>query len=90
MVTLRVVDRKALTEAVDHLGAWGVEGVVVITPQRQAVAALAELRSPFPVVSPEGAHGPAIPGVSLDQHLPTIGHRTVWHVARPCRPAPWV
>lgn len=91
-VTLRKVDKKALTQAMNHLAAWGVEGVVVITPQRQAVAALAELHTPFPVVSLQGEHGLALPSVSLDQrlgarlvteHLLAAGHRTVWHVAGP-------
>lgn len=91
-VTLRHYTAKALSDAIDHLGDWGVEGIVVIVPHRAAVAALAELRLPVPVVTVEGGHSLPIPGVSVDQdlgarlatgHLLSAGHRTVWHVAGP-------
>ncbi|MFI0722787.1 LacI family DNA-binding transcriptional regulator [Streptomyces sp. NPDC021224] len=91
-VTLRRYTAKALEEAIDHLSEWGVEGIVVIVPHREAVAALAELRLPFPVVTVEGGHSLPIAGVSVDQelgarlvtgHLLGAGHRTVWHVAGP-------
>jgi DNA-binding LacI/PurR family transcriptional regulator len=91
-VTLRRYTAKALAEAIDHLSDWGVEGIVVMVPHRAAVAALAELRLPFPVVTVEGGHSLPIPGVSVDQelgarlvtgHLLAAGHRTVWHVAGP-------
>ncbi|CAG7612302.1 LacI family DNA-binding transcriptional regulator [Actinacidiphila bryophytorum] len=91
-VTLRRYSAKALSEAIDHLSDWGVEGIVVIVPHRAAVAALADLRLPFPVVTVEGGHSLPIPGVSVDQdlgarlvtgHLLGGGHRTVWHVAGP-------
>lgn len=91
-VTLRQYTAKALEEAIDHLSDWGVEGIVVIVPKREAVAALAGLRLPFPVVTVEGGHALPIPGVSVDQdlgarmvteHLLAAGHPTVWHVAGP-------
>jgi len=91
-VTLRRFTAKALKEAIDHLAEWGVEGIVVVVPHRAAVAALDELRLPFPVVTVEGGHSLPIPGVSVDQelgarlvtgHLLAAGHRTVWHVAGP-------
>ncbi len=91
-VTLSRFTAKALEEAIDHLSQWGVEGIVVIVPHRAAVAALAELRLPFPVVTVEGGHSLPIPVVSVDQelgarlatgHLLAAGHRTVWHVAGP-------
>jgi len=91
-VTLRRYTQKALEEAIDHLSDWGVEGIVVMVPHRQAVSALAQLRLPFPVVTVEGGHSLPIPGVSVDQelgarlvtgHLLAAGHETVWHVAGP-------
>ncbi|MET7646067.1 LacI family DNA-binding transcriptional regulator [Streptomyces sp. NPDC005426] len=91
-VTLRTATEAALTEAMQHLGAWGVEGVIVITSQRDAVEALAALDAPCPVVTVEGGHTLDRPGVSLDQnlgarmiteHLLAAGHSTVWHVAGP-------
>ncbi|MFV0131334.1 LacI family DNA-binding transcriptional regulator [Streptomyces sp. HMX112] len=94
-VTLRTATRAtraALTQAMDHLTAWGVEGVVAITPQRETVQALATMDTPCPVVTVEGGHSLDLPGVSVDQvlgarmvteHLLATGHRTVWHVAGP-------
>lgn len=91
-VTLRTPDAVSLAEAVEHLAAWGVDGVVAITPQRETVRALAALHTPFPVVTVEGGHRLRLPGVSLDQalgarlvttHLLDLGHPTVWHVAGP-------
>jgi DNA-binding LacI/PurR family transcriptional regulator len=91
-VNLRRYTRAALSEAIDHLRDRGVEGVVVIVPQRQAVAALTELKLPLPVVTVEGGHDLEIPSVSVDQqlgarlatsHLLASGHRTVWHVSGP-------
>ncbi|WP_234434274.1 LacI family DNA-binding transcriptional regulator [Streptomyces sp. NRRL F-5126] len=91
-VTLRRYSASALKGAVEHLSDWGVEGIVVIVPYREAVNALTEFRLPFPVVTVEGGHTLPIPGVSVDQelgarlvtrHLLAAGHPTVWHVAGP-------
>lgn len=91
-VSLRRYSAGALAEAIGRLADWGVEGAVVMVPQRWVVAALAELRPPFPLVTVEGGHDLRIPGVSVDQvagarmvtqHLLGAGHATVWHVAGP-------
>ncbi|MET8573629.1 LacI family DNA-binding transcriptional regulator [Streptomyces sp. NPDC005012] len=91
-VTLRTVTDASLDEAMRHLSVWGVEGVIAITPQRDAVRALAALDAPCPVVTVEGGHTLDLPGVSVDQHLGArmvtehllaAGHSTVWHVAGP-------
>ncbi len=91
-VALRTQSRQTLAEALEHLSGWGVEGVVVIVPQRDAVAALGELRHPLPLVTVPGGHDLPVPAVGVDQrlgarlatrHLLDAGHRTVWHVAGP-------
>ncbi len=91
-VSLRTQTSGTLGQALEHLGEWGVEGVVAIVPLRESVAVLATMRQPFPVVTVEGGHDLAIPGVSVDQHLGArlvtehllaAGHETVWHVAGP-------
>lgn len=91
-VMLRRYTGTALKEAIGHLSDGGVEGIVVMVPQREAVTALAGLRLPFPVVTVEGVHALPIPRVSVDQelgarlvtdHLLAAGHETVWHVAGP-------
>ncbi|THA79226.1 LacI family DNA-binding transcriptional regulator [Streptomyces sp. A0642] len=91
-VTLRTPTQAALSEAMQHLGTWGVEGVIVVTSQRDTVRALAALDAPCPIVTVEGGDTLDLPGVSLDQnlgarmiteHLLAAGHSTVWHVAGP-------
>jgi DNA-binding LacI/PurR family transcriptional regulator len=91
-VNLRRYTRSELADAIDHLRDRGVEGIVVIVPQRQAVSALMELNVQLPVVTVEGGHDLDIPSVSVDQqlgarlatgHLLAAGYSTVWHVAGP-------
>ncbi|MFE9425626.1 LacI family DNA-binding transcriptional regulator [Kitasatospora sp. NPDC006697] len=91
-VSLDELSESALRKAVDHLAAWGVEGVVVMTPHQRTVTALLRLEAPFPIVTVEGGHDLDLPGVALDQysgarlvteHLLALGHTAVWHVAGP-------
>lgn len=91
-VSLRRMTGESLSRALTHLADGGVEGVVAIAPHRSAVAALAELRQPFPVVTVGSSHLREIPTVTVDQHLGarlatghllTAGHRAIWHVAGP-------
>ncbi|MGP4043668.1 LacI family DNA-binding transcriptional regulator [Streptomyces sp. 2A115] len=91
-VSLREMTVSTFSEALDHLRDGGVEGVVAIAPRQSAVAALAELRHPFPVVTVGSGHGLGIPSVNVDQrlgarlatgHLLAAGHRKVWHLAGP-------
>jgi DNA-binding LacI/PurR family transcriptional regulator len=78
-----------LHDAVDHLRAAQVEGVVVEAPLDPVVEALADLRADLPLVVVGG--DPALPHstVAVDQaaggrlateHLLGLGHRTVHHV----------
>lgn len=91
-VSLRKLVVETLSEALDHLSEGGVEGVIVLAPQRSATEALAELRHPFPVVAVGTGSGAEVPSVNVDQqlgarlatgHLLAAGHATVWHLAGP-------
>jgi DNA-binding LacI/PurR family transcriptional regulator len=91
-VSLREMTVETFSEALDRLRDGGVEGVVAIAPRRSAVATLAELRHPFPVVTVGSGHGRGIPSVNVDQrlgarlgtgHLLAAGHLKVWHLAGP-------
>lgn len=91
-VSLRKLVVETLSEALDHLSEGGVEGVIVLAPQRSATEALAELRHPFPVVAVGTGSGAQVPSVNVDQqlgaglatgHLLAAGHSTVWHLAGP-------
>ncbi len=92
IVSLRTITRASVQEAVGHLSDQGVDGIVVIAPQRQATRALADLRVDVPLVAVEGGRAGDVPVVSVDQvagaklavgHLLELGHATVWHVAGP-------
>ncbi|MCX4744712.1 LacI family DNA-binding transcriptional regulator [Kitasatospora sp. NBC_01287] len=91
-VSLDELSETALRKALEHLAAWGVEGGVVMTPHERTVTALLRLAAPFPIVTVEGGHDLDVPGVALDQyagarmvteHLLSLGHSSVWHVAGP-------
>jgi DNA-binding LacI/PurR family transcriptional regulator len=92
IVSLRTITRAGVQEATGHLSGQGVDGIVVIAPQRRATRALADLRDDVPVVAVEGGRARGVPVVSVDQvagaklaveHLLGLGHETVWHVAGP-------
>lgn len=84
----------AVVGALEHLIAQGVEGVVVVAPQRDAIAAAraASTSVPVVVVAAGEVPGPGLCAVSVDQelgavlatrHLLELGHRDVVHVAGP-------
>jgi DNA-binding LacI/PurR family transcriptional regulator len=91
-VSLRDVDRRHMSEAIDHLMGAGVEGLVAIAPLRAAVEALRGVSVEVPLVEVEATDVFAETGVVVDQrggaqtatrHLLGLGHDTVLHVAGP-------
>jgi DNA-binding LacI/PurR family transcriptional regulator len=91
-VSLRQVDRQHMVEAIDHLMAAGVDGLVAIAPLRAAVEALRGVSTAVPLVEVEATDLYAESGVVVDQrgggiaatrHLLDLGHETVVHVAGP-------
>jgi len=92
VVSLKSIDAGNVTDAIAYLTEQGVDGVVVVAPQRSAGRALASLPAGTPVVAVEGAHRAEVPVVCIDQiegarlatrHLLDLGHETVWHVMGP-------
>ena len=92
IVSLKTLTAEHVLEAVEFLSDQGVDGIVVVAPQRTAARALAGLRTQVPVVAVEGGRAGDVPMVSVDQadgarqvveHLLGLGHETVWHVAGP-------
>ena len=91
-VSLRVVDRQHMRDALDHLMTANVDGIVVIAPIRAAVDSVAGIPADLPVlVVGEPASGAEV-SVGIDQeygarlatrHLLDLGHRTVHHVRGP-------
>ncbi|MBB5783364.1 substrate-binding domain-containing protein [Nonomuraea jabiensis] len=92
IVSLRTIDRAGVNDALGYLAEQGVDGVILVAPQRSAAQALADLPADLPAVAVEGRHEGDVSVVSVDQvegarqataHLLDLGHETVWHVRGP-------
>jgi DNA-binding LacI/PurR family transcriptional regulator len=92
VASLRSLDRSSVQEALGRLADQAVEGAIVIAPLTSAHQALRGLPSGLPVVAVEGDAQADVAVVAVDQvagartatqHLLSLGHRTVWHVAGP-------
>jgi len=92
IASLRSLNRASVVSAVQRLRDQGVDGVVVIAPQRAAVDALLHLPPEVPVVAVEAGPDDSFPVVAVDQqagaaaatrHLLELGHRNIWHIAGP-------
>jgi DNA-binding LacI/PurR family transcriptional regulator len=92
IVSLRTIDRAGVRDAINYLIEQGVDGIVVVAPQRSAAGALEDLTPGIPIVAVEGGHPGQVPVVCVDQaegarlatnHLLELGHETVWHIGGP-------
>lgn len=92
IVSLKSIDSSGVRDALDYLADQGVDGIVVVAPQRSAALALADLPLDVPTVAVEGGQAGAVSVVCVDQesgarmateHLLSLGHGTVWHVRGP-------
>ncbi len=92
VATMRTLDRSSIIDAVGRLTEQNIDGVIVIAPHASAVEGLHALTFDLPVVALEGGVGSGSPVVAVDQrvgaaratqHLLSLGHETVWHVAGP-------
>ncbi len=92
VATMRRLDRRSLHEAVDRLRTQGVDGIILIAPQSAVVEALQQLAINLPLVVVEGGIGGGAAVAAVDQytgaarmtqHLLSLGHETVWHIAGP-------
>jgi DNA-binding LacI/PurR family transcriptional regulator len=88
----RAADSATVSEAIERLRAWGVEGVLVIVSEIEVAASMLELSSELPVVAVGAGPECGVPNVSIDQragarlatqHLLDLGHRTVHHITGP-------
>ncbi|MEU4411549.1 LacI family DNA-binding transcriptional regulator [Streptosporangium sp. NPDC023963] len=92
IVSLRTIDRARVLDAIGYLTEQGVEGIVVVAPQRSAAEALEDMPAGMPAVAVEGGRTDSVSAVSVDQvegavlatrHLLDLRHETVWHVSGP-------
>ncbi len=89
---VRVLDRDAISEAVERHRDQRVAGIVVIAPTSSAADALADVPAGVPLVTVDGDPNRPTALVTVDQragafeatkHLLDLGHETVWHVSGP-------
>lgn len=92
IVSLARIDPDTMRDAVATLRAQAVDGTIIVAPHTSAGAALREVPADLPAVVVGGAELAGLPFVAIDQetgarlateHLLSLGHRTVWHVAGP-------
>ncbi|MFI6318220.1 LacI family DNA-binding transcriptional regulator [Nonomuraea sp. NPDC050556] len=92
IVSLKSIDADSVRDAIGYLAEQGVDGVVVVAPQRSAARALETLPQGMPAVAVEGTHRADVSVVCIDQiegarlatrHLLDLGHETVWHISGP-------
>jgi len=88
----KTITRATVLDGVHRLAAQSVDGFIVIAPQREAFAAVAELSRDAPVVVVEGRLASWAPVVGVDQvrggrliaeHLLAQGARSVCHIGGP-------
>ncbi len=92
IASLKALHRTSVLAAVERLRRQGVDGIVVIAPQKAAVDALLHLPPDVPVVAVEAGPDDSVPVVAVDQfggaasatrHLLDLGHRAIWHIGGP-------
>lgn len=92
IASLQSLNRSSMLGAIQRLQGQGVEGIIVIAPQKSAVEALLHLSHRVPLVAVEAGPDESVPVVAVDQfagaaaatgHLLDLGHRNVWHIAGP-------
>jgi DNA-binding LacI/PurR family transcriptional regulator len=92
LVMLGSLDRESVKSALDSISPDEVDGIIVLAPLYEAIAALDGLSSEIPVVSFQQGAPPSAVSVSIDEvrgariaveHLLELGHETVWHVQGP-------
>lgn len=91
-IALSLSDADTVMEAVDRLAAEGADGVIAIAPQQHTDKALADVAPAIPLVTLESHLGADTPVVTSDsaaggrltvEHLLSLGHSTVHHIAGP-------
>lgn len=91
-IALPLSDAHTVMQAVERLAAEGADGVIAIAPQEHTDKALADVAPALPLVTLESHLGSDTPVVTSDsangarlavEHLLSLGHSTVQHIAGP-------
>lgn len=92
IANLREVTGDSINDAITHFRNQAVEGVVILVPHPDVLAALRDVAVPFPMVAVGAGTGNQLTGASLNQrlgarlaveHLIGLGHRHIGHISGP-------
>lgn len=92
IATTASLEAAAVGDAMSRLADQDVEGIVLAVPLLRDDRAIEELTARIPTVTIDGSRTPSAELVAIDQasvgrvateHLLTLGHDTVWHLAGP-------
>ncbi|WP_433257574.1 LacI family DNA-binding transcriptional regulator [Streptosporangium sp. CA-135522] len=92
IVSLSVLSRRSIGDAVDRFRSQSVDGIVIVASHESAAEGLRHLPPDLPAVVVGAGDDLPVPGATVDQfagavratrHLLSLGHETVWHVSGP-------
>jgi DNA-binding LacI/PurR family transcriptional regulator len=92
VISVVEINRASVLSAIERLLGHAVDGVVIISPQSEAVSSILELPPEVPIVSVVAGPDEGAAVVEVDQfagaqfatrHLLELGHKTVWHISGP-------
>ncbi|WP_344294792.1 LacI family DNA-binding transcriptional regulator [Agromyces neolithicus] len=90
--SLESTDAASIADALAHLAAQRIEGLVVIAPQVRVLETLAEMSIDVPIVTLQSTGDDPVRALSVDQiagarmatrHLIEQGHRAIYHLTGP-------
>ncbi|SDX48098.1 transcriptional regulator, LacI family [Arthrobacter sp. cf158] len=92
IANLREVTSASVNDAIAHFRNQSVDGIVILVPHPDVLAALRDVEVPVPIVAVGAGAGNQLKGASLDQrlgarlaveHLIALGHRHIAHISGP-------
>ncbi|TQS94261.1 LacI family DNA-binding transcriptional regulator [Arthrobacter sp. TS-15] len=92
IANLREVTDESVNDAIAHFRNQSVDGIVILVPHPDVLAALRDVSFPVPIVAVGAGAGNQLTGASLNQrlgarlavdHLIGLGHRRIAHISGP-------
>ncbi|MEV7661546.1 LacI family DNA-binding transcriptional regulator [Paenarthrobacter sp. NPDC089316] len=92
IANLREVTSESINDAMGHFSSQSVDGIVILVPHPDVLAALRDVSVPVPIVAVGAGAGNQLTGASLNQrlgarlaveHLIGLGHRSIAHISGP-------
>ncbi|MDD7837335.1 LacI family DNA-binding transcriptional regulator [Paenarthrobacter sp. AB444] len=92
IASLREVTSESINDAMAHFSGQSVDGIVILVPHPDVLAALRDVSVQMPIVAVGAGAGNPLKGASLNQrlgarlaveHLIGLGHRSIAHISGP-------